>query len=131
MTKREQAAVAKQDFDTLVRERREYLNSISGLVGDMAEVYLTSESATKLKEFETKMKGMEELIGNLYHEMMVEERQAIGYTTYCIEKTSDGRINTLSRIIPVDMKSKYDELFPTQKMDSLPNVEDVDRFLRG
>jgi hypothetical protein len=79
----------------------------------------------------TKMKEMEELIGNLYHEMMVEERQAIGYTTYCIEKTSDGRINTLSRIIPVDMKVKYDELFPTQKMDSLPNVEDVDRFLRG
>ena len=131
MTKREQAAVAKQDFDTLVRERREYLNSISGLVGDMAEIYLTTESATKLKEFETKMKEMEELIGNLYHEMMVEERQAIGYTIYCIEKTSDGRINTLSRIIPVDMKSKYDELFPTQKMDSLPNVEDVDKFLRG
>jgi hypothetical protein len=86
MTKREQAAVAKQDFDTLVRERREYLNSISGLVGDMAEIYLTTESATKLKEFEAKMKEMEELIGNLYHEMMVEERQAIGYTTYCIEK---------------------------------------------
>ena len=62
MTKREQAAVAKQDFDTLVRERKEYLNSISGLVGDMAEVYLTSESVIKLKEFETKMKEMEEKI---------------------------------------------------------------------
>jgi hypothetical protein len=29
------------------------------------------------------------------------------------------------------MKEKYDELFPMDKMNTLPNVEDVDKFLRG
>jgi hypothetical protein len=43
----------------------------------------------------------------------------------------NGRVNTLSRIIPVGMKEKYDELFPMDKMNTLPNVEDVDKFLRG
>jgi hypothetical protein len=131
MTKREQTEVVRQEIENLIRERREYLNSISGLVGDMSEIYLTSESAKKLKEFETNLKQKEDLISNLYHEMMVEERQAVGYTTFCIEKTEDGRVNTLSRIIPVGMKAKYDEVFPMDKMDSLPNVEDVDKFLRG
>jgi len=131
MTKREQTEVVRQEIENLIKERKDYINSISGLSGDMEEIYLTSESAIKLKEFEVKMKEKEDLISNLYHEMMVEERQVIGYTIFCIEKMDNGRINTLSRIIPVDMKSKYDETFPMEKMDSLPNVEDVDRFLRG
>jgi hypothetical protein len=131
MTKREQTEVVRQEIENLIKERKDYIKSISGLSGDMEEIYLTSESAIKLKEFEVKMKEKEDLISNLYHEMMVEERQVVGYTTFCIEKTEDGRINTLSRIIPVDMKAKYDETFPMEKMDSLPNVEDVDRFLRG
>ena len=131
MTKREQTEVVRQEIENLIKERKDYIKSISGLSGDMEEIYLTSESAIKLKEFEVKMKEKEDLISNLYHEMMVEERQVIGYTIFCIEKMDNGRINTLSRIIPVDMKSKYDETFPMEKMDSLPNVEDVDRFLRG
>ena len=133
MTKREQTEVVKQDIERLLRQRRELINSITekSLGTHIPTINIDEQGANDLKVIDTKIKDAEDLISTLYHEMMVEERQAIGYTTFCIERMEDGRVNTLSRIIPVDMKGKYDELFPMDKMNTLPNVEDVDRFLRG
>jgi hypothetical protein len=97
----------------------------------ISTINIDEQGANDLKVIDTKIKESEDLISTLYHEMMVEERQAIGYTTFCVEIMENGRVNTLSRIIPVGMKEKYDELFPMDKMNTLPNVEDVDKFLRG
>lgn len=133
MTKREQTEVVKQDIERLLRQRRELINSMTekSLDTHISTINIDEEGANNLKVIDTKIKDAEDLISTLYHEMMVEERKPIGYTTFCIERMEDGRFNTLSRIIPVDMKGKYDELFPMDKMNTLPNVEDVDRFLRG
>jgi hypothetical protein len=97
----------------------------------ISTINIDEQGANDLKVIDTKIKESEDLISTLYHEMMVEERQSIGYTTFCVEIMENGRVNTLSRIIPVGMKEKYDELFPMDKMNTLPNVEDVDKFLRG
>ena len=133
MTKREQTEVVKQDMERLLRQRRELINSMTekSLGTHIPTINIDEQGANDLKVIDTKIKDAEDLISTLYHEMMVEERKPIGYTTFCIERMEDGRVNTLSRIIPVDMKGKYDELFPMDKMNTLPNVEDVDRFLRG
>ena len=133
MTKREQTEVVKQDIERLLRQRRELINSMTekSLGTHLPPINIEEQGANDLKVIDTKIKDAEDLISTLYHEMMVEERKPIGYTTFCIERMEDGRVNTLSRIIPVDMKGKYDELFPMDKMNTLPNVEDVDRFLRG
>ena len=133
MTKREQTEVVKQDIERLLRQRRELINSMTekSLGTHIPTINIDEQGANDLKVIDTKIKDAEDLISTLYHEMMVEERKPIGYTTFCIERMEDGRVNTLSRIIPVDMKGKYDELFPMDKMNTLPNVEDVDRFLRG
>jgi predicted nucleotidyltransferase component of viral defense system len=133
MTKREQTEVVKQDIERLLRQRRELINSMTekSLDTHISTINIDEQGANDLKVIDTKIKESEDLISTLYHEMMVEERQAIGYTTFCVEMMENGRFNTLSRIIPVNMKEKYDELFPMDKMNTLPNVEDVDRFLRG
>jgi hypothetical protein len=133
MTKREQTEVVKQDIERLLRQRRELINSMTekSLDTHISTINIDEQSANDLKVIDTKIKESEDLISTLYHEMMVEERQAIGYTTFCVEIMENGRFNTLSRIIPVGMKEKYDELFPMDKMNTLPNVEDVDKFLRG
>ena len=133
MTKREQTEVVKQDIERLLRQRRELINSMTekSLDTHISTINIDEQGANDLKVIDTKIKESEDLISTLYHEMMVEERQAIGYTTFCVEIMENGRFNTLSRIIPVGMKEKYDELFPMDKMNTLPNVEDVDRFLRG
>lgn len=133
MTKREQTEVVKQDIERLLRQRRELINSMTekSLGTHIPTINIDEQGANDLKVIDTKIKDAEDLISTLYHEMMVEERKPIGYTTFCIERMEDGRVNTLSRIIPVNMKEKYDELFPMDKMNTLPNVEDVDRFLRG
>lgn len=133
MTKREQTEVVKQDIERLLRQRRELINSMTekSLGTHIPTINIDEQGANDLKVIDTKIKESEDLISTLYHEMMVEERQAIGYTTFCVEMMENGRFNTLSRIIPVNMKEKYDELFPMDKMNTLPNVEDVDRFLRG
>jgi hypothetical protein len=133
MTKREQTEVVKQDIERLLRQRRELINSMTekSLDTHISTINIDEQGANDLKVIDTKIKESEDLISTLYHEMMVEERQAIGYTTFCVEIMENGRFNTLSRIIPVGMKEKYDELFPMDKMNTLPNVEDVDKFLRG
>jgi len=133
MTKREQTEVVKQDIERLLRQRRELINSMTekSLDTHISTINIDEQGANDLKVIDTKIKESEDLISTLYHEMMVEERQAIGYTTFCVEIMENGRFNTLSRIIPVSMKEKYDELFPMDKMNTLPNVEDVDKFLRG
>jgi hypothetical protein len=133
MTKREQTEVVKQDIERLLRQRRELINSMTekSLDTHISTINIDEQGANDLKVIDTKIKESEDLISTLYHEMMVEERQAIGYTTFCVERMENGRFNTLSRIIPVGMKEKYDELFPMDKMNTLPNVEDVDKFLRG
>jgi hypothetical protein len=133
MTKREQTEVVKQDIERLLRQRRELINSMTekSLDTHISTINIDEQGANDLKVIDTKIKESEDLISTLYHEMMVEERQAIGYTTFCVEIMENGRVNTLSRIIPVGMKEKYDELFPMDKMNTLPNVEDVDKFLRG
>ena len=133
MTKREQTEVVKQDIERLLRQRRELINSMTekSLDTHISTINIDEQGANDLKVIDTKIKESEDLISTLYHEMMVEERQAIGYTTFCVEVMENGRVNTLSRIIPVGMKEKYDELFPMDKMNTLPNVEDVDKFLRG
>jgi hypothetical protein len=133
MTKREQTEVVKQDIERLLRQRRELINSMTekSLDTHISTINIDEQGVNDLKVIDTKIKESEDLISTLYHEMMVEERQAIGYTTFCVEIMENGRFNTLSRIIPVGMKEKYDELFPMDKMNTLPNVEDVDKFLRG
>jgi hypothetical protein len=133
MTKREQTEIVKQDIERLLRQRRELINSMTekSLDTHISTINIDEQGANDLKVIDTKIKESEDLISTLYHEMMVEERQAIGYTTFCVEIMENGRFNTLSRIIPVGMKEKYDELFPMDKMNTLPNVEDVDKFLRG
>jgi hypothetical protein len=133
MTKREQTEVVKQDIERLLRQRRELINSMTekSLGTHISTINIDEQGANDLKVIDIKIKESEDLISTLYHEMMVEERQAIGYTTFCVEIMENGRFNTLSRIIPVGMKEKYDELFPMDKMNTLPNVEDVDKFLRG
>lgn len=133
MTKREQTEVVKQDIERLLRQRRELINSMTekSLDTHISTINIDEQGYNDLKVIDTKIKESEDLISTLYHEMMVEERQAIGYTTFCVEIMENGRFNTLSRIIPVGMKEKYDELFPMDKMNTLPNVEDVDKFLRG
>ena len=133
MTKREQTEVVKQDIERLLRQRRELINSMTekSLDTHISTINIDEQGANDLKVIDIKIKESEDLISTLYHEMMVEERQAIGYTTFCVEIMENGRVNTLSRIIPVGMKEKYDELFPMDKMNTLPNVEDVDKFLRG
>lgn len=133
MTKREQTEVVKQDIERLLRQRRELINSMTekSLDTHISTINIDEQGVNDLKVIDTKIKESEDLISTLYHEMMVEERQAIGYTTFCVEIMENGRVNTLSRIIPVGMKEKYDELFPMDKMNTLPNVEDVDKFLRG
>ena len=133
MTKREQTEVVKQDIERLLRQRRELINSMTekSLDTHISTINIDEQGANDLKVIDTKIKESEDLISTLYHEMMVEERRAIGYTTFCVEIMENGRFNTLSRIIPVGMKEKYDELFPMDKMNTLPNVEDVDKFLRG
>ncbi len=133
MTKREQTEVVKQDIERLLRQRRELINSMTekSLDTHISTINIDERGANDLKVIDTKIKESEDLISTLYHEMMVEERQSIGYTTFCVEIMENGRVNTLSRIIPVGMKEKYDELFPMDKMNTLPNVEDVDKFLRG
>jgi hypothetical protein len=133
MTKREQTEIVKQDIERLLRQRRELINSMTekSLDTHISTINIDEQGANDLKVIDTKIKESEDLISTLYHEMMVEERQAIGYTTFCVEIMENGRVNTLSRIIPVGMKEKYDELFPMDKMNTLPNVEDVDKFLRG
>jgi hypothetical protein len=133
MTKREQTEVVKQDIERLLRQRRELINSMTekSLDTHISTINIDEQGYNDLKVIDTKIKESEDLISTLYHEMMVEERQAIGYTTFCVEIMENGRFNTLSRIIPVSMKEKYDELFPMDKMNTLPNVEDVDKFLRG
>ena len=133
MTKREQTEVVKQDIERLLRQRRELINSMTekSLDTHISTINIDEQGANDLKVIDTKIKESEDLISTLYHEMMVEERQAIGYTTFCVEIMENGRFNTLSRIIPVGMKEKYDELFPMDKMNTLPNGEDVDKFLRG
>ena len=133
MTKREQTEVVKQDIERLLRQRRELINSMTekSLDTHISTINIDEQGANDLKVIDTKIKESEDLISTLYHEMMVEERQAIGYTTFCVEIMENGRFNTLSRIIPVGMKEKYDELFQMDKMNTLPNVEDVDKFLRG
>jgi hypothetical protein len=133
MTKREQTEVVKQDIERLLRQKRELINSMTekSLDTHISTINIDEQGANDLKVIDTKIKESEDLISTLYHEMMVEERQAIGYTTFCVEIMENGRFNTLSRIIPVGMKEKYDELFPMDKMNTLPNVEDVDKFLRG
>jgi hypothetical protein len=133
MTKREQTEVVKQDIERLLRQRRELINSMTekSLDTHISTINIDEQGANDLKVIDIKIKESEDLISTLYHEMMVEERQAIGYTTFCVEIMENGRFNTLSRIIPVGMKEKYDELFPMDKMNTLPNVEDVDKFLRG
>jgi|688.fasta_scaffold98512_4 hypothetical protein len=133
MTKREQTEVVKQDIERLLRQRRELINSMTekSLDTHISTINIDEQGANDLKVIDTKIKESEDLISTLYHEMMVEERQSIGYTTFCVEIMENGRVNTLSRIIPVGMKEKYDELFPMDKMNTLPNVEDVDKFLRG
>jgi hypothetical protein len=133
MTKREQTEVVKQDIERLLRQRRELINSMTekSLDTHISTINIDEQGANDLKVIDTKIKESEDLISTLYHERMVEERQSIGYTTFCVEIMENGRVNTLSRIIPVGMKEKYDELFPMDKMNTLPNVEDVDKFLRG
>lgn len=133
MTKREQTEIVKQDIERLLRQRRELINSMTekSLDTHISTINIDERGANDLKVIDTKIKESEDLISTLYHEMMVEERQSIGYTTFCVEILENGRVNTLSRIIPVGMKEKYDELFPMDKMNTLPNVEDVDKFLRG
>jgi hypothetical protein len=133
MTKREQTEIVKQDIERLLRQRRELINSMTekSLDTHISTINIDEQGANDLKVIDTKIKESEDLISTLYHEMMVEERQSIGYTTFCVEIMENGRVNTLSRIIPVGMKEKYDELFPMDKMNTLPNVEDVDKFLRG
>jgi len=133
MTKREQTEVVKQDIERLLRQKRELINSMTekSLDTHISTINIDEQGVNDLKVIDTKIKESEDLISTLYHEMMVEERQAIGYTTFCVEIMENGRFNTLSRIIPVGMKEKYDELFPMDKMNTLPNVEDVDKFLRG
>jgi hypothetical protein len=133
MTKREQTEVVKQDIERLLRQRRELINSMTekSLDTHISTINIDEQGANDLKVIDIKIKESEDLISTLYHEMMVEERQSIGYTTFCVEIMENGRVNTLSRIIPVGMKEKYDELFPMDKMNTLPNVEDVDKFLRG
>jgi hypothetical protein len=133
MTKREQTEVVKQDIERLLRQRRELINSMTekSLDTHISTINIDEQGANDLKVIDTKIKESEDLISTLYHEMMVEERQSIGYTTFCVEIMENGRVNTLSRIIPVGMKEKYDELFPMDKMNTLPNVENVDKFLRG
>ena len=133
MTKREQTEVVKQDIERLLRQRRELINSMTekSLDTHISTINIDEQGANDLKVIDTQIKESEDLISTLYHEMMVEERQSIGYTTFCVEIMENGRVNTLSRIIPVGMKEKYDELFPMDKMNTLPNVEDVDKFLRG
>ena len=133
MTKREQTEVVKQDIERLLRQRRELINSMTekSLDTHISTINIDEQGANDLKVIDTKIKESEDLISTLYHEMMVEERQSIGYTTFCVEIMENGRVNTLSRIIPVGMKEKYDEVFPMDKMNTLPNVEDVDKFLRG
>jgi len=133
MTKREQTEVVKQDIERLLRQKRELINSMTekSLDTHISTINIDEQGVNDLKVIDTKIKESEDLISTLYHEMMVEERQSIGYTTFCVEIMENGRVNTLSRIIPVGMKEKYDELFPMDKMNTLPNVEDVDKFLRG
>jgi len=133
MTKREQTEVVKQDIERLLRQRRELINSMTekSLGTHISTINIDEQGANDLKVIDIKIKESEDLISTLYHEMMVEERQAIGYTTFCVEIMENGIFNTLNRIIPVGMKEKYDELFPMDKMNTLPNVEDVDKFLRG
>ncbi len=133
MTKREQTEVVKQDIERLLRQKRELINSMTekSLDTHISTINIDEQGVNDLKVIDTKIKESEDLISTLYHEMMVEERQSIGYTTFCVEIMENGRFNTLSRIIPVGMKEKYDELFPMDKMNTLPNVEDVDKFLRG
>lgn len=132
MTKREQTEVVRHDIERLLRQRRELINSmtVESLGSHIPTINIDVEGAKRLKELDDNITEAENLISTLYHEMMVEERQPIGYTTFCIERAEDGRVNTLSRIIPVDMKQRYDELFPMDKMNTLPSVEDVDRFLQ-